>query len=414
MAEHQEHLEEKIRQRTEALEESAHRAEAATRAKSEFLANMSHELRTPLNGILGMIDIVLDSRLSAGQHEELETAKESALSLLALVDDILDLSKIEAGKMDLEQIRFAPRELATNCRRVLSPRARQKGLAFRCDVAPDVPDYLLGDPLRLQQVLMNLAGNAIKYTHQGSVDVSTSRAPTAEPGSVELHLDVVDTGIGIPKEKQSAIFEEFTQADGSITRQYGGTGLGLAISKRLVEAHGGRLWVESEVGRGSSFHAVLQLQEAPSLPQEAACLVAAEPIDGKDLSPAHILIVEDNPINRKVIAGLLAKRGYRTAVAADGRQALEALEMSAFDVVLMDLQMPVLDGLEATRLIREDARWRNLPIIGLTAHAMIGDRERCLDAGMDDYLSKPIRPEVLLEAVTRHMRPPGRSGAYPT
>ena len=403
VADHQEHLEEKIRIRTAALVESTRRAEAGTRAKSEFLANMSHELRTPMNGILGMLDIVLDGRLSLTQREDLETAKDSALSLLSLVNDILDLSKIEAGKMNLEKIRFEPRELADGCCSVLLPRARQKGLAFRCQIAPEVPDFLLGDPLRLQQVLMNLVGNAIKYTHAGSVELRVGCRPAAAPGVVELRLDVLDTGIGIPADKLDSIFEKFTQADGSITREYGGTGLGLAISKSLVEMHGGRLWVDSEVGLGSAFHVSLPLQLAPAPAPEAEGPAAKPPADAASSSPGHILIVEDNPTNQKVVVGLLGKRGYRTSVANDGRQALEALERTAFDLILMDVQMPVLDGLEATRLIRRDARWKALPVVGLTAHAMVGDRQRCLDAGMDDYLPKPIRPAALIETIQRCM-----------
>jgi CheY-like chemotaxis protein len=286
---------------------------------------------------------------------------------------------------------------------VLFPRARQKGLAFRCQIAPEVPDFLLGDPLRLQQVLMNLVGNAIKYTHTGSVELRVGCRAAVAPGVVELRLDVLDTGIGIPADKLDSIFEKFTQADGSTTREYGGTGLGLAISKSLVEMHGGRLWVESEVGLGSAFHVSLPLQLAPAPAPEAGGPTVKPPADAASNSPGHILIVEDNPTNQKVVVGLLGKRGYRTSVAGDGRQALEALERTAFDLILMDVQMPVLDGLEATRLIRRDARWKSLPVVGLTAHAMVGDRQRCLDAGMDDYLPKPIRPAALIETIQRCM-----------
>ena len=406
VCEHQQQLERKIQERTKALEESTQRAEAGSRAKSEFLANMSHELRTPLNGILGMLDIALDSELSSSQREDLETAKESALSLLALVNGILDLAKIEAGKLSLEKICFSPRKLVAGCCKSLALRAKQKGLAFTWEVEPSVSQYLLGDSLRLHQVLVNLLGNAIKYTHRGSVRLGVSARPAPAPGSVELRIDVVDSGIGIPQEKLSSIFEKFTQADGSITRRYGGTGLGLAICKELVRMHGGRIWVESEVGRGSAFHVEVELPETAPLPQEDSPTEGAEAAssgqDRESTAGPRILVVEDNPTNQKVVTGLLSKRGYQTVLAGSGRQALDALEQAPIDLVLMDLQMPVMDGLQATRLMRQDARWRALPIIGLTAYAMADDRQRCLDAGMNDYLAKPVRPATLLEKVAKY------------
>ncbi len=408
--EHQEQLEQKIRERTKELEQSTERAEAASKAKGEFLANMSHELRTPLNGVLGMIDIVLDSELSDAQRGDLETAKESSVSLLGLVNDILDLAKIEAGKMSLEKVRFSPREIVDGCCKILAPKARQKGLGFALAVQPDVPQHLSGDPLRLHQVLVNLVGNAIKYTQQGYVILRASSRPASTPGSVELRFDVLDTGIGVPRDKLSLIFENFMQADTCITRQYGGTGLGLAICRQLVEMHGGHIWADSEVGRGSAFHFVVELQEAAPPPREVLENGAPEVIGlspgRQEATMARILIVEDNLTNQKVFAGLLGKRGYQTSVASHGRQALEALEESAFDLILMDVQMPVLDGLEATRLIRQDARWRTLPIIGVTAHAMVGDRERCLEAGMNDYLAKPVRPSALFETVRKCLPSP--------
>ncbi len=409
VSEHQERLEEKIRERTEALEKSTNRAEAATRAKSEFLANMSHELRTPLNGVLGMIDIVLDGELTKAQREELTMAKECSLSLLALVNDILDLSKIEAGKMGLERLSFDPRELVESCCRLLEPRAVQKGLTWTCSVSPEMPACLMGDPLRLRQVVVNLLGNAVKYTNRGSVQLRLSCAPAMQPDRVELHLEVADTGIGIPQDKLATIFEKFTQADGSITKRYGGTGLGLAIARELVEMHEGHIWVESEVGRGSAFHVALELPVATSVliaESNPAEPVAAAPPPAEHAKVQHrILVVEDNAINQQVVTGLLGKRGYATEVARHGGEALAALEAADFDLVLMDVQMPILDGLEATRLIRKDPRWKGLPIVGLTAHAMVGDRERCLAAGMNDYLAKPVRQPALLEVVTKHLQP---------
>ena len=406
--EHREHLEERIRERTEALKSSMERAEAATRAKSEFLSNMSHELRTPLNGVQGMLDIVLEGDVTPTQREELETARECSQTLLALVNDILDLSKIEAGMMTLEKIPFGPREVVAGCARPLMPKAAQKKLLLTCDVSPEVPAQLMGDPLRLRQVILNLLSNAIKYTNEGTVTLVVTSAPVDTKDSVRLRFDVVDTGIGIPRDKLETIFEEFTQADGSITRRYGGTGLGLSISRKLVQTQGGRLWVESEVGRGSAFHFEIEFEvspAAPGLPVLTAASDAAPAPDGKRTSRGRILVVEDNLINQQVVAGLLSKRRYEPTVVNHGGQALAALEASSYDLVIMDVQMPVMDGLETTRRIRQDERWRSLPIIGLTAHAMAGDRERCIEAGMDDYLPKPVRPIALIETIKRNIGP---------
>ncbi len=404
--EHQEHLEEKIRERTSELQLSTDRAEAATKAKSGFLANMSHELRAPLNGVQGMLEIALDSELTAAQREDLESARECSNSLLALVNDILDLSKIEAARMTLEKIAFEPRELIGSCSKLLAPKAANRGLQLSCEIAPEVPAYLLGDPLRLRQIVVNLLDNAVKYTNAGSVRLRLTNVSALGADQVRLRIDVIDTGIGIPAEKVQTIFDEFTQADESITRRYGGTGLGLAITKKLVQMYNGRIWVDSEVGRGSAFHVEIDLDEIPtpaglSEPRRA---VAAAPPDTVPLpARGRILIVEDNRVNQQVVAGLLTKKGYESTVVNHGGEALAALETAAFDLVLMDVQMPVLDGLETTRRIRLDERWRNLPIVGLTAHAMAGDRERCLQAGMNDYLPKPVRGPALLETVQRHI-----------
>jgi signal transduction histidine kinase/CheY-like chemotaxis protein len=402
--EHREKLEEKIRERTSELQASMDRAEAATRAKSDFLANMSHELRTPLNGIQGMLEIALDSELTAAQRGELETARECSNSLLALVNDILDLSKIEAGKMTLEKIPFDPRELIGSCSRLLSAKAGDQGLQLTCEIAPEVPAHLLGDPLRVRQIVVNLLDNAVKYTNAGSVRLRLTNVPAFAANRVRLRLDVTDTGIGIPADKLKTIFDEFTQADGSNARRYGGTGLGLAIANKLVQMYHGRIWVESEAGRGSAFHVEIDLEESHAAPR----LSAPRPADAAappDAFPARgrILIVEDNLVNQRVVAGLLTKKGYETAVVNHGGEALAALETASFDLVLMDVQMPVLDGLETTRRIRLDARWRNLPIVGLTAHAMAGDRERCIQAGMNDYLPKPVRGPALIETVKRYI-----------
>ncbi len=413
----QQEMEAKIRERTDELEGALQKVMEASAAKSEFLANMSHELRTPMSGVIGMLELALDSPMSAEQHEQLAAAHNCAQSLLAMLNDLLDLSKIEAGHMILEKVPFEPRALVADCVKTHSARAKSKGLSMTWAVDMQVPRTLVGDPLRIRQIMSNLLGNAVKFTFVGSVRVEVGLAETPAPGAaqadistVHLRLSVSDTGPGITLEQQSAVFDKFSQADGSISRRFGGTGLGLAIVKRLVEIHGGSVELESEPGKGSRFSVILPLAVAAGRLNGQNGILAADAGSITDNCRGPILLVEDNLINQKVVTCLLRKKGYLVDTAKHGQEALELLDRNRYQLVLMDVQMPVLDGLQATHRIRSNPAWAGLPIVAMTAHAMNGDRERCLEAGMNEYLAKPVDHKHLLSIVELYLSQNGSHG----
>jgi PAS domain S-box-containing protein len=384
---------------TNHAEQMARQAEQANAAKSEFLANMSHEIRTPMNAVIGMTTLLQYENLNPRQKECVEIIRSSGETLLAIINNILNLSKIEGGMMELEHQPFALQSAIAESLHLIRAIASEKDLCTAYDIDKNTPDVILGDPTRLHQILVNLLSNAVKFTEKGGLTISVF-SRKLEGDDYEIHFAVKDTGIGIPDDKLGRLFQSFSQVDASTTRRYGGTGLGLVISKKLVEMMGGKIWIESEVGKGSTFHFTIQ---AESTRKEPIDTFKPVPLSEEDIQEnldrgLDILLAEDNRVNQMVTERMLNKLGYRTDVVANGIEVLQALERHTYDVILMDVLMPEMDGLEATKAIRR--RWPDGPkIIAMTASALEGDRETCMRAGMDCYLSKPARIEDLKSAL---------------
>jgi PAS domain S-box-containing protein len=404
-----------LEKQTALANEMAVRAEAANIAKSQFLANMSHEIRTPMNAVMGMAYLLSDTPLTEEQQYFVKTIQQSTDSLLNIINDILDFSKIEAGKLDLEMIEFDLVQLLEDTNNMMEIDARHKNLKYACRIDPAVPRRIYGDPGRLRQILVNLIGNAIKFTPRGGVEISVKpdgTEPWTDGRQVVLAFAVKDTGIGISAQKIETLFDAFTQVDASTTRQFGGTGLGLTIARNLIEMMGGRLHVDSREGDGSTFTFTVKLKkgisaaDASAAPEIPAPVLSEKPAAGKRRQPAHILVAEDLPVNQEVVRAFLESFDFTVHIVENGRQAIDALSRDHYDLVLMDVQMPEMDGIAATKVIRDPASGvldHEVAIVALTGHAMEGDRDRYHDVGMNDYLPKPIKPDALYAVVMRNL-----------
>ncbi|HEC17378.1 MAG TPA: response regulator [Sedimenticola sp.] len=392
------------------MKEAKDIAEAASRAKSEFLANMSHEIRTPMNAVIGMGHLLQKTALTEEQQEYLAKLKTSSKNLLRVINDILDFSKIEAGKLEMESAEFNLDMVLSDVANLVGASAREKGLELQLAASDDIPLMLVGDDLRLSQVLTNLADNAVKFTERGKVTI-TAKLLERGNSDVRLQFEVKDTGMGIGMERQEELFQPFTQVDASHSRHHAGTGLGLTISRQLVEMMGGKMWLESEIGKGSTFFFTAHFgwgMQAPVIRKMNSVVPANEPPTLP--KAAHVLLAEDDRLNQVVAEKILGSYGIQVTIAEDGLAAVQMVKARLFDVVLMDIQMPNLDGYQATKEIRKDPRFRELPIIAMTAHAMAGELEKCLEAGMNDHFAKPFEPEDLHRLILRWL--PSWKGGY--
>ncbi|NIA07761.1 MAG: response regulator [Actinobacteria bacterium] len=399
----------KERKRTEKmLEKAKEQADAANQAKTEFLGNMSHEMRTPMNGIIGFSDLLAEEQLTDEQREYVNTIRDCSKNLMVLIDDILDLSKIEAGKINTRAVECSPHEIIAGVDSLLRGEAENKGLEFNVSLSPDLPAQIRTDPRRVRQCLINLVSNAIKFTQSGHVHIKTALEKRKE--ELFVRFEVEDTGIGIASDKQQLIFESFSQADYSSTRKYGGAGLGLAITKRLTEALGGELLLQSELGKGSVFSLLVPIQT-----DESQTMTEEDDLSDQQLGPrgidnpqfnGQVLLAEDNSSNRKFVEMRLQKMGLRVTTVEDGQQAVDKATAEAFDLILMDIQMPNMNGYEATRTLRQ--RGITTPIVALTAYAMEKDVQDCLEAGCDNYLSKPFSAERLCRIMGKYLRAASR------